>query len=110
MVTAMLDDVDGRVEHEWLDPVEEALVCAWLLGLGVEPKNTPVDAEIEYDPVHNEWRIEQFRMGADGGPVVRGDEIVRYIRRVRHRGIALPWPTWAQKIDDLWDRVTDPDP
>jgi hypothetical protein len=111
MTAAVVDDVDERVEHRWLDPADEVLICAWLMDLGIEPKRTPIHAEIEYDPVHDEWRIEQFWPGPEGNGEVRPDGTVRtFIRRVRRKGTALPWPTWAEKFDELWDRVTDPDP
>ncbi len=105
--------VGERVEYELLDPVDEALICFWLLDLGINPHHTPTHGLIEYDPVHDEWRIEQWKLDLERGdncPLIVDGEAVTYIRRVRRRGTALPWPTWAQKIDELWERVTDPDP
>ena len=103
------DDIDDRVDYNWLSAVDTLLICTWLMDLGVNPHHTPVGAEIEYDPVHNEWRIEQWHMAADGGPVIRPDGTCSsYIVRRPHRGVALPWPTWGQLIDDLWNKVTDP--
>lgn len=113
-VTNLMDcpiDLRNRVEYEMLSPVDEALICAWLLYHGIEPKRTPQYAEIEYDAEHDEWRVEQWRIGEDGGPVVTDSgDLVTFIRRVRRRGTALPWPTWGQLIDELWEWVTDPGP
>lgn len=101
-----------RVEHGFLSSVDEFLICAWLEAHGVNTRRTPVHAEIEYDPVFDEWRIEQWRMGPDNAPIVApdGETLVSIVVRRRATGTALPWPTWGEKVDQLWDQVTAPEP
>ena len=110
-MTAVLEPmpIGELVEYEWLSPVDQVLIEAWLLDHNIEPKTTPVHCEIEYDPVHDEFRVEQLWTDADGRPQLMADgETIRTFFVRRRRKSDLPWPTWASKVNELWDRVTDP--
>jgi hypothetical protein len=83
-----------RVPYELLSLAERTDIEAWLRALGVEPARTPIDALLEYDPVHREWCIEQYWRDGTG---CRRQATAGEPRRVvlRRRGSPVPpsWPT-----------------
>lgn len=89
---------EGRVPYEYLTPAEKTAIMAWLDTHRIDPRRTPVGALLEYDPVHREWRIEQYWHDDRGRMLVddTGDDVRRVVVRRRSRS-RLPWPTWGRR-------------
>jgi hypothetical protein len=103
----------ARVPYEYLLPAEKATLQLWLTTHHIDPRRTPLEPLIEHDPVHDEWRIEQYWTDANGRMRIVDDENVRRVI-VRRRHLApLPWPMWehahwctsAECLGDCWDRI-----
>lgn len=100
----------SRVEYQFLNPDQRTALERWLRDHDIDPKRTPIDPIIEVDTATGELRIEQFWHDENGK--MRLDETGENVRRVIVRRRAqrpLPWPTWAQQMDLLWEDVTAPE-
>lgn len=87
--------VDVGTEHpdrvQWgrLSQLERDAILDWLAEHHLNPKVTPIDPLIEYDPATDEWRVEQYS-SRDGSLYLRGGEVATHIVRRRWHSW-LPW-------------------
>ena len=85
---------DGRVDYCDLTDAQREAIHAWCRLHRITLEDTPINALIEYDPVHDEWRVEQYRRrGGRFYLIGHGAEaeVASCVIR-RQRKADLPWP------------------
>jgi hypothetical protein len=79
-----------RVSYYDLGDEDRERLHEWCRLHNVVPANTPIDADIRYDPEMHEWVIPQFST-KDGKKYLRNGDIARHVVR-RAVKASLPWP------------------
>jgi hypothetical protein len=85
----------NRMPYELLTAAERTAIETWLKEvLVIDPARTPIDPVLEYDPVHGEWRVEQYVVDDRGRPRFdyAREDIQRVILRRRGPSDPPPWP------------------
>ena len=82
---------DGRAPYEQLTKPERDALHAWCELHHVIPAQTPVDARIDYDPVTNEWIIDQHSWRNGHAYVLDDGESIATHRIRRAYRADLPW-------------------
>ncbi len=92
-------ELHERVGYWDLTPEERAAIQEWLAAHRIDPNRTPIDPLLEYDDVHDEWRIEQYKHDERGRLLVdeTGDGVRRCIVRRRSQSW-VSWPYWGGEV------------